>query len=227
VLSGQANRHGNPSEYSVILLGLDNAGKTTFLEQTKSLFLPDHPDPKLKTVPTVGQNVSTITLPDMYLKIWDVGGQLSLRKLWQSYYASCHAIVFIIDSTDIGDGLLGLDGVGGDSAGGGAGAKDATAGGGRLDECRAVLEDVLQNSETEGVPLLILANKQDREDCVEVVRIKEGLVKKVFEGDKASSIRDSRVLPISALTSTGVREAVEWVGSRVKWNKESRPPVMR
>ncbi|KAK3302218.1 P-loop containing nucleoside triphosphate hydrolase protein [Chaetomium strumarium] len=197
-------------EYSVLLLGLDNAGKTTFHEQVKSIFLPDNPSPKLKTVPTVGQNVSTIILPDMYLKIWDVGGQLSLRKLWQSYYASCHAIVFIIDSTDIGDGSLDHD----DSSG-------------RLEECRLVLEDVLQNSEAEGVPLLILANKQDREDCVEVVRIKEGLVKRVFEGEKAGGIRDSRVLPVSALTGTGVREAVDWVRSRVKWNKESRPPVMR
>ncbi|KAL2024452.1 hypothetical protein VTK56DRAFT_8263 [Thermocarpiscus australiensis] len=214
-------------EYSVLLLGLDNAGKTTFHEQVKSIFHPDNPSPRLKTVPTVGQNVSTITLPDMYLKIWDVGGQLSLRKLWQSYYASCHAIVFIIDSTDIGDGDLLAhhhhqddddDGDGGDGVGGGNG---------RLEECRAVLEDVLQNSEAEGVPLLILANKQDREDCVEVVRIKEGLVKRVFEGDKAGGIRDSRVLPVSALTGTGVREAVDWVRSRVKWNKESRPPVMR
>lgn len=161
--------------------------------------------------------MSTITLPDMYLKIWDVGGQMSLRKLWQSYYASCHAIVFIIDSTDIGDGTLDSNDDGGNN----------NSNIGRLEECRAVLEDVLQNSETEGVPLLILANKQDREDCVEVVRIKEGLVKKVFEGEKASSIRDSRVLPVSALTGTGVREAVDWLRSRVKWNKESRPPVMR
>ncbi|KAK6865543.1 Arf family GTPase ARL3 [Apiospora arundinis] len=244
-------------EYSVILLGLDNAGKTTFHEQAKSLFLPERPDPKLRTVPTVGQNVSTLTLPDMYLKIWDVGGQLSLRRLWQSYYASCHAIVFIIDSTDIGDGLLLRNGAGEDgeedgqdddrdnedsteTGGGGGGARNerrssssrghVSSGSqhlGRLDECRLVLEDVLQHSETEGVPLLILANKQDREDCVEVVKIKEGLVKKVFEGEKASSIRDSRVLPVSALTGTGVSEAVDWVRSRVKWNKESRPPVMR
>ncbi|KAL2201209.1 P-loop containing nucleoside triphosphate hydrolase protein [Corynascus similis CBS 632.67] len=196
-------------EYSVLLLGLDNAGKTTFHEQVKSIFVPDGPAPNLKTVPTVGQNVSTIVLPDMYLKLWDVGGQLSLRKLWQSYYASCHAIVFIIDSTDIGDGSLEHDSSG------------------RLEECRLVLEDVLQNSEAEGVPLLILANKQDREDCVEVVRIKEGLVKRVFEGEKAGGIRDSRVLPVSALTGTGVREAIDWVRSRVKWNKESRPPLMR
>lgn len=197
-------------EYSVILLGLDNAGKTTFHEQVKSLFIPGAAEPKLKTVPTVGQNVSTIPLADMYLKLWDVGGQMSLRNLWQSYYASCHAIVFIIDSTDIGDGSL-----------------ENSGGNDRLDECRLVLEDVLQHSETEGVPLLILANKQDREDCVETIRIKEGLVKKVMEGDKGSSVRDSRVLAMSALTGDGVREAIDWVRTRVQWNKESRPPVMR
>jgi ADP-ribosylation factor related protein 1 len=126
----------------------------------------------------------------------------------------------VIDSTDIGDGdvsqLTSND------------AKSKTSDHeGRLEECKLVLEDVLQNSETEGVPVLVLANKQDREDCVEVVRIKEGFVRKVFEGDKGQNVRDSRVLPLSALTGTGVKEAVEWICSRVKWNKESRPPVMR
>lgn len=169
-----------------------------------------------KTVPTVGQNVSTINLPELYLKIWDVGGQHSLRKLWQSYYASCHAIVFVIDSSDVGDADISA-----------LSSPNPPADVGRLDECRLVLEDVLQHSDAEGVPLLILANKQDREDCVEVVRVKEGLVRKVFEGERGGRVRDSRVLPVSALTGTGVREAVEWLCSRVKWNKESRPPVMR
>ncbi|KAK7535039.1 P-loop containing nucleoside triphosphate hydrolase protein [Phyllosticta citribraziliensis] len=203
-------------EYSILLLGLDNAGKTTLLEQFKALHSATL-HPKLKTVPTVGQNVSTITLPDMYLKIWDVGGQHSLRGLWQSYFASCHAIVFVIDSSDVGDADL--------TKLGDRNAEDEVDG--RLEECRMVLEDVLQHEDTEGVPLLVLANKQDREDCVEVVRIKEGLVRKVFEGEKGGAVRDSRVLPCSALTGTGVKEAVDWLCSRVKWNKEARPPVMR
>lgn len=202
-------------EYSILLLGLDNAGKTTLLEQIKALY-STHAHPNLKTVPTVGQNVSTVDLPDLYLKIWDVGGQHSLRGLWQSYYSSCHAIVFVIDSTDVGDGDI-------ERLSKGRTEEEE----GRLGECKLVLEDVLQNEDTEGVPLLILANKQDREDCVEVVGIKEGLVRKVVEGEKGASVRDSRVLPLSALTGTGVKEAVEWLCSRVKWNKESRPPVMR
>jgi ADP-ribosylation factor related protein 1 len=206
-------------EYSIILLGLDNAGKTTLLEQIKAL--PSNQNatahPNLKTVPTVGQNVATISLPDVYLKIWDVGGQHSLRGLWQKYFASCHAIVFVIDSSDVGDADISTI----------AGTNVSDDQFGRLHECRLTLESVLQHADTEGVPLLVLANKQDREDCVEVVRIKEGFVRKVFEGDKGSSVRDSRVLPCSALTGTGVEEAVEWIRSRVLWNKESRPPVMR
>ena len=176
----------------------------------------------------------------MYLRVWDVGGQHSLRRLWHSYYSSCHAIVFVIDSTDVGDAdiaqLARLTGsVSGNTGPSGSGAGQASSGSeanadideGRLDECRLVLEDVLQSEDAEGVPLLVLANKQDREDCVEVVRIKEGLVRKVFEGEKGGSVRDSRVLPCSALTGTGVQEAVEWLRSRMKWNKEARPPVWR
>ncbi|MCJ1227773.1 ADP-ribosylation factor protein 3 [Toensbergia leucococca] len=166
----------------------------------------------------------------MYLKIWDVGGQHSLRKLWQSYYSSCHAIVFVIDSSDVGDADLEL--LSKHSASPSTGERSATINDtsnhvGRLEECRLVLESVLAADGTEGIPILVLANKQDREDCVETVRIKEGLVRPVFEGERGGGIRDSRVLPISALNGTGVEEAVEWVRSRVKWNREGRAPVMR
>ncbi|KAJ6078299.1 hypothetical protein PENARI_c038G05457 [Penicillium arizonense] len=240
-------------EYSVLLLGLDNAGKTTLLSQIKALYQPRSdgapaPNPG-KTVPTVGQNVSTIPLPDMNLKIWDVGGQISMRGLWQSYYSSCHAIIFVVDSADVGQDpditrLLSssrrASSVAGPARNNTRGSTSAEAFSeqnvginaassefGRLDECRQVLESVLQNADVAGVPILVLANKQDREDCVEVVRIKEGLVRKVFEGETGGGVRDSRVLPVSALLGSGVQAAVEWVQSRVKWNKEGRPPVMR
>ncbi|KAL8728629.1 MAG: hypothetical protein Q9166_005283 [cf. Caloplaca sp. 2 TL-2023] len=226
-------------EYSLLLLGLDNAGKTTLLSAIKSLYntSPNVATIAQKTVPTVGQNVSTIELPDMYLKIWDIGGQLSLRNLWKSYYASAHAVIFVVDSTDLGDDFD-WENLGSNAAlrshKGGEDNKLTnheevanTLELGRLDECRLVLESVISQHDMVGVPILVLANKQDREDCVETVKIKEGLVRKVFEGEKGSAVRDSRVLPISALRGEGVREAVEWVRTRVKWNQEGRPPVMR
>ena len=204
-------------EYSILLLGLDNAGKTTLLSSIKSLYSAT-PTPTKPTVPTVGQNVSTIDLPDMYLKLWDVGGQHALRSMWTSYFSVCHAIVFVVDGCDVGDGDF-------------SSMNSITANGhaevGRLEECRKTLEEVLSHPSTASIPLLVLANKQDREDCVETVRIKEGLVRKVFEGERGGGVRDSRVLPVSALRGEGVREAVEWIRTRVKWNREVREPVMR
>jgi ADP-ribosylation factor related protein 1 len=230
-------------EYSILLLGLDNAGKTTLLSQIKSLFSTTSEGGTTgdaapssaagNTVPTVGQNVAVVNLPDMYLKIWDVGGQLSLRKLWTTYYKAAHAVVFVVDSSDLGTGAeLEDDSWLGQKKREGDVKSPITpmtpwSDKGRLEECRQVLESVLGHEDMAGIPILVLANKQDREDCVEVVRIKEGFVRKVFEGEKGGMVRDSRVLPVSALNGTGVREAVEWVKSRVVWNKEGRPPVMR
>lgn len=271
-------------EYSILLLGLDNAGKTTLLNQIKALYnvtngsiTPDESAADLKagdTVPTVGQNVAVINQPEMYLKIWDVGGQMTLRRLWTSYYKSCHAVIFVVDSSDLGtldaelleDGGLKTPTTPGDENGPRKwhGRRKSSynihssvpisprsenipvnrdtdkraqritpslitshSGQSRLDECRAVLESVLSHPDMSGIPILVLANKQDREDCLEVVRIKEGFVRKVFEGDKGGLVRDSRVLPVSALKGTGVQEAVEWIKKRVVGNKLGRAPMMR
>ncbi|KAF8419368.1 ADP-ribosylation factor family-domain-containing protein [Tirmania nivea] len=186
-------------EYSVLLLGLDNAGKTTLLEQIKSIYLPSSPAPLPgHTPPTVGQNTSYVPFPDLTLKLWDIGGQHSLRRLWPAYYAATHAIVFVVDSADP-ERLL------------------ATS------EVQIALEEVVKSEDADGVPVLVLANKQDREDALEIARVKDAVLR-VFVGLGA---RDSRVLPVSALEGRGVREAVEWLRSRVKWNKEARPPVLR
>ena len=38
------------------------------------------------------------------------------------------------------------------------------------------------------------------------------------------SARDSRVLPVSALTGEGVSDAMDWLTPRLIRNKKSRPP---
>lgn len=143
--------------------------------------------------------------------------------------------MFLVDSSDVGDANLASLSSGSSSSSNTRIYDDAD---GRLGECAAVLAAVLKDGGTAGVPLLVLANKQDREDSVEVVRIKEGFVRRVVEGESSgvngeegegrqAYVRDSRVLPASALSGQGVRESIEWVATRVGWNKEARAPVMR
>ncbi|KAK9453406.1 ADP-ribosylation factor family-domain-containing protein [Dipodascopsis uninucleata] len=182
-------------EYSVLILGLDNAGKTTLLEKLKSIYNAGRSVDPEKIVPTVGQNVGHITINNIQLKLWDVGGQHSLRTLWNEYYAECHAIVFVVDSTDRP----------------------------RIEECKDTLRSVVTHQDTEGIPVLMLANKQDRDDSLEVEDIKE-IFNKIAEHIGA---RDSRVLPISALKGDGVKEAADWLTSRLTRNKANRPPNLR
>ena len=44
--------------------------------------------------------VGRITLSSSVLQFWDLGGQKDIRSIWPKYYSDCHAVVFVIDSTD-------------------------------------------------------------------------------------------------------------------------------
>jgi len=78
-------------EKRVLLLGLDNAGKTTLLFQLK--------DNEFKeTVPTVGLNIEHVNYKGFSLTFWDVGGQAT--KLWKHYFDHIDGVAFVVDSTD-------------------------------------------------------------------------------------------------------------------------------
>lgn len=82
--------------YTITMLGLDGAGKTTILHKLKRNEAPD-------TVPTIGFNVESISPNEnVNMCIMDVGGQDRLRDLWQHYYEGAHAIIFVVDSNDAG-----------------------------------------------------------------------------------------------------------------------------
>jgi ADP-ribosylation factor related protein 1 len=70
-----------------------------------------------------------------------------------------------------------------------------------------------------GIPILMLANEQDMEDSVKVVRITKGFVRPLSEEEKGGMVGDSRVLPVSTLKGGAEKGAVEWVRNRVVWNK--------
>lgn len=70
-------------EYYVLILGLDNAGKTTFLEQAKASLNPNYKTLNLTKIScTVGLNIGKIASEGVVLNFWDLGGQSELQCLW-------------------------------------------------------------------------------------------------------------------------------------------------
>ncbi|XP_037348245.1 putative ADP-ribosylation factor-like protein 5C isoform X2 [Talpa occidentalis] len=80
-------------EHKVIIVGLDNAGKTTILYQ---LLMNE----VVHTNPTIGSNVEEIVLQKTHFLMWDLGGQETLRSAWTAYYSNTEFIILVIDSTD-------------------------------------------------------------------------------------------------------------------------------
>ena len=56
----------------VCMIGLDGAGKTTILYKLKF-------GENVHTIPTVGFNVDEVTMKNLTMTIWDVGGQTKIR----------------------------------------------------------------------------------------------------------------------------------------------------
>merc|ERR1719473_2335595 len=81
-------------EVRILILGLDNAGKTTILYRLKG------EEDVIRTVPTVGFNVETVVFKNITLQVWDLGGQTSIRPYWRCYYPNTNAIIYVVDSSD-------------------------------------------------------------------------------------------------------------------------------
>ena len=81
-------------EVRILILGLDNAGKTTILYRLQV-------DEPVTTVPTIGFNVETLQYKNIKFQVWDLGGQSSIRPYWRCYYPNTDAIIFVVDSTDV------------------------------------------------------------------------------------------------------------------------------
>ncbi|XP_037945122.1 ADP-ribosylation factor-like protein 4A [Teleopsis dalmanni] len=117
--------------FHVVMLGLDSAGKTTALYRLKF-------DQYLNTVPTIGFNCEKVQgtygkAKGVQFLVWDVGGQEKLRPLWRSYTRCTDGILFVVDSVDVE----------------------------RMEEAKMELMRTAKCPDNQGVPVLILANKQD------------------------------------------------------------------
>ncbi|CAO1399131.1 unnamed protein product [Diamesa hyperborea] len=178
-------------EYNVLILGLDDAGKSTYLEAAKTKFTKNYIAMKYITT-TVGLNIGQIDMSGIRLSFWDLGGQSELQSLWDKYYDESHAVIYVIDSND----------------------RD------RMNESKELFDKMIKNELLSGVPLLILANKQDIPECMGVREIKP-----VFQqAGPLIGRRDCLIIPISALNGEGVDEGINWLVDSLKRNSIVRPP---
>ncbi|XP_062405390.1 ADP-ribosylation factor-like protein 3 [Sardina pilchardus] len=89
----QKLKGSSEQELRIVLLGLDNAGKTTLL---KSLASED-----VSTItPTQGFNIKSVASHGMKLNVWDIGGQRKIRTFWKKYLENTDLLIYVIDSAD-------------------------------------------------------------------------------------------------------------------------------
>jgi ADP-ribosylation factor-like protein 1 len=84
---------GGNKEVRVLILGLDNAGKTSILYRLQL-------GKVVTTVPTVGFNLETLMYKNITFQVWDLGGQTGIRPYWRCYFTQTDAIIYVVDSTD-------------------------------------------------------------------------------------------------------------------------------
>lgn len=74
LLSGLYRYVVQKDEFFVLILGLNEAGKTTLLEQTKTIFTKGYRGMSLsKITTTVGLNLGKIDVGSTRLSFWDLG----------------------------------------------------------------------------------------------------------------------------------------------------------
>lgn len=77
----------------ICVVGLQAAGKTSLVNLLSSGQFAD------EMVPTVGFNMRKVRSGNTTIKVWDIGGQPRFRSMWERYCRGVSAIVFVVDSS--------------------------------------------------------------------------------------------------------------------------------
>ncbi|XP_048848815.1 ADP-ribosylation factor-like 4ab [Brienomyrus brachyistius] len=158
----------------IVILGLDCAGKTTVLYRLRF-------NEFVNTVPTKGFNTEKIKVSvgssrAAAFHFWDVGGQEKLRPLWRSYTRCADGIVFVVDSVDVE----------------------------RMEEAKTELHKITRAAENQGVPVLVVANKQDLRSALPLPE-----VAKLLALSELGTATPWHLQPACAIIGDGLSEGLE------------------
>ncbi|KAI4099735.1 MAG: hypothetical protein L6R37_005845 [Teloschistes peruensis] len=173
-------------ELRILMLGLDNAGKTTIVKRLLN-------EDVNSVSPTLGFIIRTIDYEGYRLNIWDVGGQKTLRTYWRNYFEKTDALIWVVDSADRGrildcrQELAGL----------------------LLEEVHLMMipdrASLTTIQRLMGASLLVLANKLDIEGSMSVEEIRKWLAL------DAIKTHNWTIKQCSATTGLNVQEGIQWV----------------
>eukprot|EP01123_Difflugia_compressa_P015705 TRINITY_DN898_c0_g1_i2.p1 TRINITY_DN898_c0_g1~~TRINITY_DN898_c0_g1_i2.p1 ORF type:complete len:188 (-),score=30.96 TRINITY_DN898_c0_g1_i2:72-635(-) len=128
-------------------------------------------------IPTVGFNMKKVTKGNVSIKLWDIGGQPRFRSMWERYCRGVNAIVFVIDGVDFD----------------------------KFDNAKKELQELISKPQLQGIPLLVLGNKNDLPNCITM----EELIK-TMELDSIQD-RDVCCYSISAKNNVNIDKVLEWL----------------
>lgn len=86
---------GNSALHSrILVLGIDGAGKTSFLNKFQN------PDQETPVEPTEAYVIRDLKVKGVKFNVWDVSGKESTRSLWKHYYSEggTDAVIWVVDS---------------------------------------------------------------------------------------------------------------------------------
>jgi ADP-ribosylation factor-like protein 8 len=98
-------------------------------------------------IPTIGFNMRKVQKGNVTMKLWDIGGQPRFRSMWERYCRGVNSIVFVLDSVDTE----------------------------KYEAAKTELHHLLSKPQLQGIPLLVLGNKNDLPGALTVDQIIETL----------------------------------------------------